>query len=246
MSMQADRAIERRMAELAARAARTGVAQVAWFLSPAGQAQAEICARREGVAFFAEGGDAVTERRVVAFADADWMPAWPIVCLHITWQARYGQPSHRDLLGAILGLGIDREKVGDVFAGEGGAYVFALRDMGRYIAASLTEAGRTPVQVALLDSWPAMDAATGEDVRGTVASLRLDAVLATAWHLSRGRAAELVAAGRVQVDHLVELRPDRALDAGAVLSVRGMGRARLEEVGGRTKKGRIGIRVLRY
>lgn len=244
--MQADRSVARRMDELAQRAARSGIAQVAWFLSPAEQAQADISARQADVALFEEGGTPDAERRVVAFADADWEPEWPIVCLRVSWHAKAQPPGHRDLLGAILGLGIGREKVGDIFIREGDAFVFALREMGSYMAASLDSAGHTPVKVELLEQWPSLAGSGGEEMRATVASLRLDAVLGAAWKLSRGRAAELVSQGRVQVNHQPELRPDRQIIEGSMLSVRGMGRAKLQSVTGTTKKGRIGIVLLRY
>lgn len=234
------------MAELAQRAARTGIAQLTPFLSPAEQAQADICARQAGVALHTDGGDPGAERRMAAFADADWAPAWPIVCVRATWNARYGAPGHRDLLGAVLALGIDREKVGDLYIGTGEAYIFALREMGQYIAANLTSAGRTPLRAQALDEWPGMEAATGEAVRVTVASARLDAVVAAIWDLSRGDAAALVASGRVQQNHRQELRGDRAVAEGDLLSARGFGRARVDAIAGQTKKGRIAIVILRY
>lgn len=234
------------MAELAERAARTGSAQVAWFLSPAEQVQAEICARHAGTELFTSGGVEDAERKVVAFADMDWEPEWPILCLQINWHAKYGVPGHRDLLGSLMGLGIGREKVGDLFIGEGEAHAFVLREMGGYIATSLSRVGNTPVSIEVLEEWPLLAAAQGAEVRGTVASLRLDAIIGTAWKLSRGRAADIVSAGRVQVNHQIELRADRQLLPGAVISIRGMGRAKLEETGGKTKKGRTSITMLRY
>lgn len=244
--MQADRTIERRMAELAGRAAHTGIAQIAWFLSPAQREQAEICARQANVSLFDEGGTPNAERRVVAFADSDWTPDWPIRCLRILWHARYGAPGHRDLLGSLLGLGIGREKIGDIFPGEGEAYAFVLADMADYIAASLDRVGGTPVRIEVLDAWPAPDAADGTPIRATVPSLRLDALLGAALRLSRARAADLISAGRVQVNHQLEMRADRHLEEGAVLSIRGMGRVRVESIGSITKKGRIGVVLLRY
>lgn len=234
------------MAELAERAARTGIAQVAWFLSPAEQVQAEICARHAGTEYFASGGVEDAERKVVAFADMDWEPEWPVVCLRISWHAKCCAPGHRDLLGSLMGLGIGREKVGDLFIAEGEAHAFVLRDMGNYIAASLSRVGNTPVAIQVLEEWPHLAAAQGTEVRGTVASPRLDALLGMAWNLSRGRAADLVSAGRVQVNHQIELRADRQLLPGAVISIRGMGRAKLEDIGGKTKKGRTSITMLRY
>ena len=83
-------------------------------------------------------------------------------------------------------------------------------------------------------------------IRDTVSSLRLDAVTATAFSMSRGRAAELIAAGRVNLDHAPCLKPDKPVAEGAVLTARGFGRARLREVGGLSKKGRTGITIERY
>lgn len=244
--MQADRTIERRMDELALRAARTGITQVAWFLSPAEQAQAQICAHRADVTLFSEGGTPDAERRVVAFADADAWPEWPIDCLRVTWHARYGAPGHRDLLGAILALGMGREKIGDLYIGDGEAHVFVLHEMADYIAASLDRAGNVPVKVTVLDEWPALSAGGGEPVQVNVASPRLDAVLGAAWKLSRGRAAQLVASGSVQVNHQPELRADRQVTEGTMISVRGKGRVKVEAIGGQTKKGRYFMTLLRF
>ena len=83
-------------------------------------------------------------------------------------------------------------------------------------------------------------------IRDTVSSLRLDAVTATAFSMSRGRAAELISAGRVNLDHVPCLKPDKPVAEGAVLTARGFGRARLREVGGLSKKGRTGITIERY
>ncbi len=244
--MQADRECERRMAELAQRAAKTGIAQRTWFLTPAQREQAEICARQAGVSLFAWGGVEDAERQVVTFADEDWIPDWPVMCLNITWRAQYGALEHRDLLGAILSLGMDREKLGDIFVKEGAATVFALADMARYLEANLDRAGNVPVQVRLLEEAPSVAQQEGTQMRSTVASTRLDALLGVAFRLSRGRAAELVSAGRVQVDFRPELRPDLKIAEGTTISVRGLGRAKVAEIGGRTKKDRISVTMLRF
>jgi len=244
--MQADRSCERRMSELAGRAAETGAAQATWFLSPAEQAQAHICAKKAGVGFYTFGGVEAAERRVAVFSHEAEDIAWPIACLEVTWAARYGAPGHRDLLGAILALGISREKLGDIFVEEGRALVFALKGMDRFIEMSLERVGSVPVTVKALDEWPGVEAAEGELLRATIPSLRLDAVLSAVWNLSRGRAAEWAASGKVQVDHRIETRPDRQIARGMMISARGLGRAQVAEIGGRTKKGRISVTLLRY
>lgn len=102
---------------------------------------------------------------------------------------------------------------------------------------TVTEIGREDLEVPQ---------AQVKTVRDTVSSLRLDAVAASAFGLSRGRAAELIAAGRVSLDHAACLKPDKQVGQGAVLTARGLGKAKLIEVGGLTKKGRVGIVIERY
>lgn len=244
--MLADRECKKRMRELAGRAAQTGRVQYTDFLTPAELAQAEICARKAGVFCFRYGGIADAERCVAAFSWTEEAPEFPVRCLAITWREGNCQLAHRDLLGALMALGIQREKLGDILVEEGRAFAFALPEMARYIAESLVTAGSAKVRVELLAGAPTLAREGGEPVRATVPSLRLDAVLGAAWNLPRSRAAALVSAGRVQVDYQQELRPDRQLARGMMLSVRGMGRAKVLEIGGKTKKNRTSVTLLRY
>ncbi|MEI3304570.1 MAG: S4 domain-containing protein [Dysosmobacter sp.] len=85
-----------------------------------------------------------------------------------------------------------------------------------------------------------------EEVRDTVTSLRLDAVASTGFRMARGKAAELIASGRVQVNWRECTKPDQLLAEGDTVSARGFGKFELAEVGGMTKKGRISIVVKRY
>ncbi len=243
----ADRACEKRMAELAGRAARTGRAQYSNLLSAAQMQQARICARQAGVLLESFGGFEDAERRVAAFTDMpDEALRWPVVCVRLGWDKRFDTLGHRDILGSLMSLGMDRALLGDIVMGTGEAHLFALPAAAKRVQAELAQAGGATLSVEILEEIPALSAGEGEPVRGTVASLRLDAVLDLAFRLSRGRAAELVKSGRVQVDHMLELRPDRKLSEGAVLSVRGIGRAELAEIGGQTKKDRTSVTLLRY
>lgn len=158
-----------------------------------------------------------------------------------------GGLTHRDFLGAILGLGLDREKVGDLLVGEGQCDLLILEDIQNFLLLHLDQAGRSrltlaPIPLTRLEP-PKLQVRT---LRDTVSSLRLDAVAASAFGLSRGRAAELIAAGRVSLDHAACLKPDKQVGQGAVLTARGLGKAKLIEVGGLTKKGRVGIVIERY
>ena len=85
-----------------------------------------------------------------------------------------------------------------------------------------------------------------KEIRDTVAALRLDAVMASGFSLSRGKAADLIGAGRVQLNHRECLKGDRAVAEGDVITCRGLGKCTVAQVGGRSKKGRILIGLERY
>ncbi len=241
---------EKQLAQLAERAARTGVSQLTGFLSPAERAEAEICARKAGISLKAWGGMENAERCVAAFAEEDVQPDFPIACLQIAWRDKYATLGHRDILGAILALGIDRVNLGDITVGKGEASAFILDRMADYVKANLGRAGSTSVSVHdivhEIKNGINIVPDKGTEIRATVASIRLDAVIAAAWNLSRSAAFDLVGAGRVQVDHLEELRPDRFLKEGAILSVRGFGRVKLQQIMGRTRKNRLSVMLTRF
>ena len=197
------------------------------------------------------GGFAGAERTVCAFLP-DWQEedVWldsdcPIKALRCTWFN--GTLSHRDFLGAILGLGLDREKIGDLLVGDGECHILALADVADFLVMNLNQAGRIRLKTApmgLADLKP--PEVKVKPIRDTVSSLRLDAVAASGFSLSRGKAAELIASGKFQLNHRECLKPDRPVGAGDVMSCRGLGKCVLKEVGGPSKKGRIMILLERY
>lgn len=244
--MQADRTCERRMAEFARRAWDSGIPQRSDFLTPAQQVQAEICARGAGVQISLYGGMEDAERRLAVF-HTDNAKNPEISCVRIAWNARFAAPSHRDLLGSLTGLGLAREKMGDIRVQAGHAYAVVLPEILRYIEENLSRVGNTPVMVSCMEHMPeATLPEAANEVRATLASLRLDAFVGEAFHLSRTKAESCVLSGLVAVNHREELRPDAKLCEGALVSVRGMGRARLQTIHGTTRKNRTSITILVY
>ena len=197
------------------------------------------------------GGFPGAERTVCAFLP-DWQEEdlWlesdcPVRAMRCTWSG--GSLSHRDFLGSILGLGLDREKVGDLLVGEGECHILALEDVADFLILHLEQAGRVRLKTAPL----ALHQLTPPEVkvkaiRDTVSSLRLDAVAASGFSLSRGKAADLISSGKMQLNHRECLKPDRPVAEGDVISCRGLGKFVLKEVGGPSKKGRIMIGLERY
>lgn len=242
-----DEAQIRRFADLARRAEKSGRSQWTRFLSPAEQELARIEARREGVELYTFGGAESAERRMCAFSPEETDAEEKIGCVKISWDHRYAKIGHRDLLGSVLALGMEREHFGDIYLQEDCAYLFLTREMAKILPGQLSRVGNASVDVEECEIPEELKQnSAGEEIRATVASLRLDAVLGSGFRLSRGNAAEVIRQGRVQLNYVLEMRPDRQVPEGAVISVRGMGRCVLGEIGGQTKKGRISIVLLRY
>ena len=118
--------------------------------------------------------------------------------------------------------------------------------MAAHIAANLTQAGKTSLQVELLEGLPFLEAAQGVPFRDTVPSLRLDALVASGLGLSRAKAAALIEAGHVKLRHAQTLRPDARVQEGDMISVRGRGRLQLSQVGKPTRKDRLPVLLTRY
>ena len=189
------------------------------------------------------------ERAVGCFhepGDEPQTAEYPVICLHARCVQRFFSISHRDLLGAFMALGLTRDTVGDIILSDADIFLFAAAATAEFIAGALTSAGRASLHFEILDEIPSMPSPRGETFHAVISSLRLDAVLAAAYRLSRSEAAEAIRAGGVKLDHLPCERTDAPVAEGALLSLRGRGRVRLQEIGGTTRKQLIGVTFFRY
>ena len=154
--------------------------------------------------------------------------------------------THRDYLGALMGLQIDRSVVGDILVHEEGADILVLEDMADFILLHFGQAGRKQISLTRepLDS---IRAAASEETEGTgsVASPRLDSVAALIFGLPRKEVQQRIEHGLVFLNNAPCLKPERLVAAGDRLTVRGVGRARVESFGGTSRKGRIFIRFVK-
>ena len=198
------------------------------------------------------GGYADAERKMLV-----WLPDYldestlydddsPIVCLRATfWEG--DTPSHRDFLGALMGAGIARETVGDICVGKDSCDFFVTAEIAPYILQNFLSAGRTRVHLdAIPLSQVQIAAPEVKEIRDTVASLRLDSAIATGFRIGRSLAAQYITAGKVAIDGLPCEKPDKTVSEGMKISVRGLGKIKLQSVSGETKKGRIWVVIHRY
>ena len=225
------------------------------FLSPGEQAAlADLLAAWGHPRHLFWGGYPDAERRVCAFLP-DWQeedgllsdPEGPLAALEAKFPAGAAL-GHRDILGALMGLGITREKVGDILLpGPGVCQVVVLRDALPILLSQWEGAGRWKVR---LEAIPldrlAPKPAQVKTIRDTVATPRLDAVLAAGFSLSRSKAAGYISAGKVAVNHRECLKSDKLVEEGDVLTCRGLGKCVVREVPGQSKKGRTMLVLERY
>ena len=220
------------------------------FLSPREQTLAVSLLNAAGIreGYRLDGGYEEAERKVLTFLP-DWAEEDPeaLAFLRAAFRGADSVLTHRDILGSLMGQGIARERVGDILLSDHSADVVVSPSLAEFLLQNWDSAGRVRLDISPLDREAlTIPQVQVKEIRDTVSSLRLDAVASSAFSLSRGKAAELIAAGRVSLDHMPCEKPDKPVAEGAVLTVRGLGRARVAECGKLTKKGRIALRIERY
>nr|WP_326186736.1 YlmH/Sll1252 family protein [uncultured Oscillibacter sp.] len=235
------------------RAGRRSIPCATQFLSPAQRAALEPLLAASGhPRHLFHGGFEGAERTICVFLPdwqdpEDWEPSDELAAIQCAYPPTGADLTHRDLLGGLMGIGLTRERVGDILAGETAAQIVCLRDAAPIILSQFDQAGRYRLklrEISLADLAPAP--AQVKLVHDTVAALRLDAVLASGFSLARGKAADAVTGGRVSLNHRECVKPDKAVEAGDVITCRGLGKCVLKRVGGQSRKGRIIIEIERY
>ena len=231
-------------------AAQRNIPAATCFLSPREQLLTQQLLRGTELHFF--GGAAGPERNMCCwlpdYLDESWLSSEDGPCAAVCAEFFAGDRlSHRDFLGALMGAGIKRETVGDIFVREGRCDFLVTREILPYVLQNLTSAGRARLTLRELAlSELEIPAAQVKTVRDTVSSLRLDSVVSAGFGLSRGKAALYIESGKAELNHMPCVKSDKTVCEGDVVSVRGLGKIRLEELSGTTKKGRTGIVISRF
>ncbi|USS92896.1 YlmH/Sll1252 family protein [Fructilactobacillus ixorae] len=160
--------------------------------------------------------------------------------VEIRYPVKFATLQHRQVLGALLGSGIERNVIGDLITDGKRWQVITQLTMMEYLERTVTEMGRTKVQLLpqpLTERLPVHD--DGQVVHVTLPSLRLDVVIATLFRMSRAGAKALVAHGKVRLNWFTYDQPDYELAVHDLISVRGFGRIKFDEQSGVSKKGKI-------
>lgn len=155
--------------------------------------------------------------------------------------------SHRDCLGALMGLGFERKCIGDIIVRDNGFDVLTNGEIDNYLMMSELTIKRVPMRVKRID-FSEWQVPTRELKMATllVPQTRCDAIIAKAFNLSRTQAVDLIKAGLVQLNHQVILNPSRLCEVGQVIAVRGYGKFIVDSVEGISKKGKIKLIIGKY
>ena len=246
-----EKELEKRIEELAERCERTSCVTATGFLTMAEQMEVKTWAsHRPDVKLYLDGGNTACERKAAFFLPyymeaEDLDAAEYIHAVKVT--AYFGQPSHRDYMGAALGLGIRREWIGDFWVREDTAYIFCLPTVEQLLTDELTKVGRISVKAAPcpLEDVPAPERKV-KSMTFTVKSLRLDAVAGNMFRVSRTVAADLIRAGAASLNYVTCLHVDAPINQGDVISLRGHGKGAVVKIGDKSRKDRTFIEAEIY
>ena len=239
----------RHLLDLCRKSEKTGAWQYSAFLSPAEQDDLLRSPEAAGFSFLLTGGYEGAERKILAAGNAaeQGSPAAPLSVIAVAPKSeKYAEElTHRDYLGAILGLGIERSLIGDIIIRDKRAWFFCLAPAAEMIASSLTQVRRTAVIAEVTTSDVPELQPRYVPLRLNVASERLDAVTAAFTGLSRGQTEKLFSAEKVRVNGRTAADRSARLHEGDTLSVRGFGKAVYDGIEHETKKNRLWVRLLK-
>ncbi len=196
------------------------------------------------------GGYEFSERQMVAFTpDAFYCETiYPIVTLQIQPKSmKFSEKlTHRDYLGSILGLGIERNKIGDILPMKDYTIVFVHECISDYIIQTLGKVRNTYVSVTAADNLDITFTPEFVEVKGTVASIRLDSILALVMKESRSKLINLIEGGKVYVNGKLITTNAYKLQEQDLISVRGYGKFQFEHIISKTKKDRLYINIKKF
>ena len=241
----------KRLLELANRAYQNNIYTFSDFLSLSQQDVMYQASRDKDfspIKFDLFGGYENCERKMVRFgseADFGYQVEYPIKCIKVEPLAKKfaKEYTHRDYLGSLMSLGIDRKKFGDIFVDGMDAYIYADESTADYLLENFVSVGRNSVKCSISELPESYKKAALKETTVQVASPRADAVISKVYNLSRKDTIPYFTEKKVSVNgHIVE-NNDKTLSAGDSVSVRGFGKFTIIEEGGLSRKGKLNLVV---
>ncbi|MBR1478704.1 MAG: hypothetical protein IJ608_12230 [Lachnospiraceae bacterium] len=197
------------------------------------------------------GGYDDSERNIIRFGNEEafgYLTDFPIKCIRISpLQPKFADElNHRDFLGSLMNLGIDRGTLGDIIVKEKEAYLFCLDSIGDYIIDNLVKVKHTNVKCEYAEGTFEALKKELKEVRITANSVRLDGLISKVYNISRNECIELFREGRVFVNSRLCESNAKALKGGEVINVRGFGKFIFDGEAGETRKGKLACSIRIY
>ena len=202
----------------------------------------------QGVRYRFWGGHPRGERCLLGMAPDDLAletADFPVGAVSLCYKKEY-RLSHREFLGSFLALGIRRDTVGDLLIEEGRCVAFLKQEILPLVMENIRKIGKVGVRLTQGGAEPLPAAHAFQELRGVVASERIDCVTAFLCRQSREKAAMLIRRGLVQHNHLPVSSLSRMVQPGDVLSVKGFGKFSVDRLGPPTAKGRLSLCCRKY
>lgn len=244
--------LKKRLLELAERSYSHGIYTFTSFLGLSEQQAFYEVERDVAYAGYAmEGGSPLSERRIIRFGSPELLgyeEAYPIQCIKVEPLAsKFAENlTHRDFLGAIMNLGIERSTVGDIFVQDNEAIIFCQESISPYLTENLLQVRHTHVKCSRVETAEYLQAPVTEEMSLSVSSVRIDAVISKVYNIARSRSQELFQAGHIYVNGRAAENSSYALKSGDAVTVRGFGRFTYIGDQGETRKGKIRVGVEIY
>lgn len=254
--MNDEELLKSRLKDLANKSYKQNIYTYSAFLTPAELVTLEeLRAEISYVDYETFGGSELCERQLVGFGSErslGYEGVWPIKIIKVEplIDKFADELTHRDFLGAVMNLGIDRSVFGDILVKDGKrAYIFAMDSIADFIMDNLTKIKHTNVKTSIVEyGTDNMDdlKPTLVDMEVIVASPRFDAIVGAVTKLSRSEALNMFKAKKVTLNGRLCERNSMSLKAGDTFSVRGYGKYKFCGNGNETRKGRLYIHLKRY
>ena len=218
------------------------------FLDPRQQFIVEaIVGQYDEIKFQFEGGYiAAVRKRCMIYPDfyTPKTDEFDVELIEIRYPIKFSSISHGQILGSLVGLGIDRDQLGDIISDGSRWQLLLTKQMLPYLEQNFQKVGKISIRIEKreytelivpIDHWTYTTA--------IVSSLRLDTLIASIFHISRQRSKELVESNKVKVNWAEEIRPDFMIELLDIISIRGYGRIQIKNIEGRTKKDKIKLEI---
>ncbi len=212
------------------------------FLNPAVQKYVKSILKNMGITDYTFNGGSLNCERKVLFLGKTYKDGFNVIRI----EGIDTSVSHRDILGAIINLGIDRDKIGDIVFNNEIVEFAILEESKDTVLYSMTRVKNISVSPESKDNNLLQNSSViDKSYKGTVASMRLDCIIAELNKMARTKAQTLIKQGKIKVNHIEERKVDLIIDEDDVISVSGTGRFVIKSIGNLTRKNRVSIEYVK-